>query len=862
MKYVITLSVFMLFSLASFAQEGAEIGGQLANQLATSSLWTKAHVLIRLKGADLDSLKVAFNSGNFNRHERRVALLRALHLAGANQRAQLRAWQSDGIAFEVEQQFWIANSLIVELPLRDVKRLARRPEVEALERVDALRIMGEKPMPKLSVQSRSVGGTEPGLEAINIRPLWNLGYTGRNQKILNFDTGIWPDHPSFENRFLGKRKPLDQAWKAFDRKQPGDKASSHGTHTNGTCVGLDPATNDTIGAAFNAYFMATDPIVSNAADIRTWGELMSGYEWALDPDGNIQSTDDMPDVINNSWGRVYDSLRDVPVCGGFVADVFQALELADIVSIHSAGNNGPDSVSIGMPAGATLSLVNNFAVGAVDGNNPNFPLAGFSSRGPGHCNDTGSLAIRPEVVAPGVNVRSAVKNANGTYGYANYQGTSMAGPHVAGAALLLREAFPQATSEELKLALYLTATDLGVTGEDNLYGNGMIDAFAAYQYLAQQYQPEPALSDTQDLAINELVLDTEGYTCSPVVLVKVVVNQLVIDSWQQISFDFGIEGGVQQTITLSNAPQSDTITLGTVTLNQVGFNELYATVNWQGVNQEHDFYNNTYFTRVNMQSSPSISNSWIEDFENRNMYRSAMFVENIDQQEGWDTTSTEGLPQSSHSARMRLRRYTPGIGQKDHFISPLIQIEQASLLSFDVAYQSLASVFRDSLVITLSTDCGESFDDTIYAKGPTALKTIEDPIAAGWVPNSPEHWRRDTVDLGQFDGTSALIRFTSINDNGDNLYIDNINVAPGPQGMSQLASKSNISIYPNPARTTLTIASNLPLHANLEVFNISGMSVLRQSIGGKRTFSIRVSDWQPGVYIVKVGSMSKRLIIQ
>ncbi|MCB0564096.1 MAG: S8 family serine peptidase, partial [Phaeodactylibacter sp.] len=71
-------------------------------------------------------------------------------------------------------------------------------------------------------------------------------------------------------------------------------------------------------------------------------------------------------------------------------------------------------------------------------------------------------------------------------GYASWDGTSMAAPHVTGAVLLLKEAFPYLPGEELMLALYFSCTDLGAPGEDNNYGMGLINVPAAYQYLIDQ----------------------------------------------------------------------------------------------------------------------------------------------------------------------------------------------------------------------------------------------------------------------------------------------------------------------------------------------------------------------------------------
>ena len=144
--------------------------------------------------------------------------------------------------------------------------------------------------------------------------------------------------------------------------------------------------------------------------------------------------------------------------------------------------------------------VNVFSVGSVNGNVafPQ-PISGFSTRGPSQCPSNGTLNIHPEVVAPGENVRSAW----GMDGYNSISGTSMSSPHVSGAVLLLKEAFPQLTGAQLLTALYTTATDMGVTGEDNVYGNGLIDVHAAFLWLAQQHTPrDPLQLLHHDLSVN------------------------------------------------------------------------------------------------------------------------------------------------------------------------------------------------------------------------------------------------------------------------------------------------------------------------------------------------------------------------
>jgi hypothetical protein len=146
-----------------------------------------------------------------------------------------------------------------------------------------------------------------------------------------------------------------------------------------------------------------------------------------------------------------------------------------VVVVVAAGNSGPDYETINCPGNARKALT----VGA---SNSSGGVASFSSRGPVIWED--ELFLKPEVVAPGVGICSAQwDSAYNEYlckddKHINLSGTSMAAPHVAGAAALLKQAHPSWAVEDIKSSLMLTATDLG----DNIIaqGVGRINVTKAY----------------------------------------------------------------------------------------------------------------------------------------------------------------------------------------------------------------------------------------------------------------------------------------------------------------------------------------------------------------------------------------------
>ncbi len=408
---------------------------------------------------------------------------------------QLLAQQADVVPASTVPM-WITNVIYARVGIAALERLDEEASIAWIELVPKEEIAGATMMPASPFDLMGAEGHEASLDVIKADKLWAMGYTGNGRKALIIDTGTEPSHPALVRSFVGNYEPIGNAWfgigeKAYD-------CDNHGTHVAGTILGLDRITRDTIGVAPNGLWMASPAISCENGPGST-----QALQWAIDPDGNPATVSDMPDVINNSWRFPPGSWG----CSYPGQLAINALEAVGVAVICAAGNDYPD-FTVGGPAFANYSLVNSFAVGAINPNTVNYPIAYFSSHGPSLCGGTGSLEIKPEVVAPGMAIRSAVRGGT----YAVLQGTSMASPHVAGAVLLLKEAFPQASGTDIKLALYFSAIDLGDVGEDNVYGMGLIDVEAAYYYLINQGFSPATVSRERDGAITLMEQNPCGLT--------------------------------------------------------------------------------------------------------------------------------------------------------------------------------------------------------------------------------------------------------------------------------------------------------------------------------------------------------------
>lgn len=405
-------------------------------------------VIVRMKAqADLRRFHAA------QRESRRTGVVKALRaLAGSAQmgiRAQLRQRQAAGQVTRV-LPLWVVNGLSVTATPEVIQALAARPDVAEI-------VPDEIPIVPAGLPA------EANVAAIGAPELWSLGYLGQGVVIATLDSGVDLSHPDLASRYRGGTNswfdPYGQHSAPYDR-------TGHGTWTAGVLVGGD-AGGTSIGVAPGAMLIAAR--IWNDAGSATATAIHQAFQWVLDPDGD-PATDDAPDVVNNSWSY------GAPGCNLAFQPDLQALRSAGIVPVFAAGNYGPGSQTSTSPANYPEAM----SVGSV---NDLGTIAANSSRGPSACGG----ATFPTVVAPGVNVWTTDLFSS----YFSVSGTSIAAPHVAGLLAILLGAYPGVSGAQAEAAIVQTARDLGAAGPDNDFGNGIVDALAAYEVLASAPPPPP-----------------------------------------------------------------------------------------------------------------------------------------------------------------------------------------------------------------------------------------------------------------------------------------------------------------------------------------------------------------------------------
>lgn len=491
MRYIAIL--FLLFQINwSYAQERVEVlvDDDIVNALMVDE-FTPVMVVMKDQ-ADLSGI-----NPSWSKEEKTQEVYNRLQAAAHRSQSDLKQYLDTrnidySSYFLVNMiQLYVNETMLSELMKRnDIAQIIADEEVQML-RTEEIR------------SSSNLRDIEPewGIVKIQADSVWALGYEGQGVVIGGQDTGYdWDVSPLMEKYRGWSESGVDHnySWHdaireinpmhgdtlpdaadnpcGLDLKEPCDD-NNHGTHTMGTMVGSDSLNQ--IGVAPEARWIGCRNMERGYGMPSTYIEC---FEWFLAPtdlNGENPQPALAPDVINNSWG-----CPPVEGCNEenfhLVEMAVDALKAAGVVVVVSAGNDGPSCGTIDAPA---AMFEGSFTVGAT---NSKDTIARFSSRG--LVSVDSSFRMKPNVSAPGVGVRSVVKNGV----FRTFSGTSMAGPHVAGTVALIISANPDLRGRVDIIEDILEQTAVPLSGGAEMcndipvdaipnptYGYGRIDALAA-----------------------------------------------------------------------------------------------------------------------------------------------------------------------------------------------------------------------------------------------------------------------------------------------------------------------------------------------------------------------------------------------
>jgi len=406
--------------------------------------------------------------------DRRKAVYGSLVKNAEESQKDIRNWLEDRhIAY---RPYYLVNA--IELDADPILRaqLSTRGDVDRVLDSPILRPLKD-PVPVASGEIKKLDETPWGIQSIGAEKVQKeLGIAGEGIVIGQSDSGVQGDHPEIASQYRGKLDGTnDYNW--FDPWYGSTKPTDiggHGTHTMGTMLG------ENVGVAPKAEWIGCVNLARNLGNPGYYLDCMQ-FMLAPFPEKGDPFKDGKPEkganVLNNSWG--------CPVVEGCDPDTYlpavSALKTAGVFVVASAGNSGYGGCSTVQDPLAIYGDV--YTVGAVDERGT---LAGFSSIGPVEVD--GSNRIKPDIVAPGVDVVSSYPGNT----YYSAGGTSMAGPHVVGVVALMWSANPRLIGDIDATRQILNETADPYTGvrpecvkdtgvPNNASGYGMVNAYKAVQ---------------------------------------------------------------------------------------------------------------------------------------------------------------------------------------------------------------------------------------------------------------------------------------------------------------------------------------------------------------------------------------------
>ncbi len=395
----------------------------------------------------------------------------------------LAEMENHGLVSSV-RSLWSANTLYFEATKHTILDLAERTDIETISLNIQHQWIPNGETQNLASTTREV---TPNITQVNADQVWELGYTGAGVVVAVVDSGVNYNHLDLADHLWdgGEEFPHHGYDIVNDDDDPMDD-KGHGTHCAGTVCG-DGTAGALTGIAPDATLMCVKSIRGDGFGGAV--NIAGGMEWSVEHGC---------DLISMSLGMVNAGVADKEI----LRRTCEAVLDAGIVAMVCAGNEGnaflqmtyPVPNNVRVPASCpppyldpdqmanpgALSCV--VAVGAV---NYNDAAADFTSRGPvtwqgtefgDYAYNPGIGLIRPDVCAPGINIKSL--DYENTSGYTNMDGTSQATPCVAGIVALMLQKNPELTPAEICRILEETSVKLTPT-KSNITGVGRVDALAA-----------------------------------------------------------------------------------------------------------------------------------------------------------------------------------------------------------------------------------------------------------------------------------------------------------------------------------------------------------------------------------------------
>lgn len=230
----------------------------------------------------------------------------------------------------------------------------------------------------------------------------------------------------------------------------------------------------------------------------------------------------------------------------------------------------------------------------------------------------------------------------------------------------------------------------------------------------------------------------------------------------------------------------------------------------------------------------------------------------------WVLSTEGGFGNSANGASVNFFS-TNTSGQKQSLITPYLEVPlgQTVALSYSYAYARKDSVTNDSLNVYYSLNCGEDWIP-VRKQGGIQLQTAP-PQNAAFVPTVSQWDKVVNIVLPQFQGQNRVrIKFEAVSNNGNNIYLDDINLEDYTVGIVPIPSLGGLSLFPNPASKSVIInLKNYSGPVQVEVYDLQGKTLMAHNLSVVNAGTgLDVSGLCAGLYLVKVANKDGERVVK
>ena len=387
------------------------------------------------------------------------------------------------------------------------------------------------------------------------------------------------------------------------------------------------------------------------------------------------------------------------------------------------------------------------------------------------------------------------------------------------------------------------------------------------QRVAQAVRVQKSVLSNDAIALSAKVAATCSSSISPII--SVYNNGL--NAITALTITPYIDGAIAPTISWNGNIAS--ATSATISLNTISsptntgahtFSYNISAMNGTDGNMTNNSTKVSYLVASDFQGSP-VS----EDFALTNFPPVKWAAVNSNSGPSWTrVTNAGGYNLSTQSTRYDFFN-NKVIGDMDElFITPMnLSGTAAPVLSFDYAYAQRDANSNDKLEVMVSNNCGSSWTNVYSSSGYTLATALPMPMAYLPDVNDISQWQTVTINLTGYNSASVLVKFVVTNDNGNNLYIDNVNLnQTQPVGLIKETKLSNqVSIFPNPTsgNATLKVFSLSSGKSKLILINTMGQIVSSKTIdlfSGNNNILIDTKEFSNGIYSVVLETATETVV--